>query len=75
MQKIYEQQLLRKEADRKTEIEQLKMSNMIAIKEKEEAMQRLTQELEEYKLKQDQMADNQSYKEAESLQLHNQIEK
>jgi hypothetical protein len=75
MQKIYEQQLLRKEADRKTEIEQLKMSNMIAIKEKEEAMQRMTQELEEYKLKQDQMADNQSYKEAESLQLHNQIEK
>jgi len=41
MRSEYEQQLARREADRRNEIEHLKMSNTFAIKQKEEAMQRL----------------------------------
>lgn len=41
MRSEYEQQLARREADRRNEIEHLKMSNTVAIKQKEEAMQRL----------------------------------
>lgn len=55
MESEYKQQLAKKEADRKLEIEELKMANNNAMSEKEKEMQQLMQELEDYKSKQEKM--------------------
>jgi len=47
MQSEYEEQLAKKEADRKHEIEELKRINLLAIKEKEEEIKKMSKQLEE----------------------------
>ena len=56
MQREDEKLLATKEADRKQEIEQLKIANNIAMSEKDEEMKRMLQELEDYKSKQEKMS-------------------
>ena len=56
MQSEYEKLLATKDADRKQEIEQLKIANNIAMSEKDEEMKRMLQELEDFKSKQVKMS-------------------
>lgn len=71
MQSEFEQQMARKEADRKNELEALKKSNQIAMNAKEEEIQRLQKQVQDNRLEH-QNNDKAQNLDQKETQAHNQ---